>query len=62
MGMIDRIWASVSAMIKLEEKVQQQGERIKAQQLKIETLTERVIRLETTLSLLLQTREARRLE
>jgi cell division protein FtsB len=39
-------------MIKLEDKVTRQSEALKAQQSKIENLTERVIRLEAQLELL----------
>ena len=46
-------------MIKLEDKVKSLSEGMKGQQVKIENLTERVIRLETRLEMLM--REARRL-
>lgn len=39
-------------MIKLEDKVTRQNEAIKTQQVKIENLTERIIRLEAQLELL----------
>lgn len=41
-------------MIKLEDKVVRQGEIIKAQQIKIENLTERMIKMETTIELLIR--------
>ena len=44
--------SALTAMIKLEDKVSRQNEAIRAQQSKIEDLTERVIRLETQLELL----------
>lgn len=47
-----RIWAALSAMIKLEDKVSRQADALKSQQSKIEDLTARVIRLETQLELL----------
>jgi hypothetical protein len=50
-GVTERIWSALTAMIKLEDKVTRQSEAIKAQQQKIENLTERVIRLETALEI-----------
>ena len=52
MGVTDRVWAALTSMIKLEDKVARQSEAIKSQQLKIENLTERLIRLEAQLELL----------
>jgi FtsZ-binding cell division protein ZapB len=60
MGVTERIWNALTSMIKLEDKVTRQSEAIKAQQMKIENLTERVIRLETALEIgLAQTRAER---
>lgn len=52
MGVTDRVWAALTAMIKLEDKVTRQAEALKSQQSKIEDLTSRVIRLEAQLELL----------
>jgi hypothetical protein len=52
MGVTDKIWAALTSMIKLEDKVNRQAEAMKTQQQKIEDLTGRVIRLETQLDLL----------
>lgn len=52
MSVTDRVWAALTAMIKLEDNVTRQAEALKSQQLKIEDLTARVIRLETQLELL----------
>lgn len=52
MGATDRIWSALTSMIKLEDKVTLQAEALKSQQLKIEELTARVIRLEAHLELL----------
>ena len=52
MGVAERVWSALTAMIKLEDKVSRQSEAIKSQQSKIEDLTERVIRLEAQLELL----------
>lgn len=53
MGVTDPVWGAVTSMIKLEDGVVRQSEVIKTQQDKIENLTERVIRLETMLELLM---------
>lgn len=52
MGVTDKVWGALTSMIKLEDKVNQQAEAMKSQQLKIEDLTGRVIRLESQLELL----------
>lgn len=52
MSVTDRIWAALTAMIKLEDKVSRQADALKSQQMRIEDLTARVIRLETQLELL----------
>lgn len=52
MGVTDKVWGALTAMIKLEDKVNRQVEAMKAQQTKIEELTGRVIRLEAQLELL----------
>ena len=52
MGVTDKIWGALTAMVKLEDKVNRQSEAMKSQQLKIEDLTARVIRLEAHLELL----------
>jgi hypothetical protein len=46
MALTERIWNALTAIIKLEDKVSRQAEALKAQQMRIESLTERVIRLE----------------
>ena len=52
MGVTDKVWGALTAMIKLEDKVLRQSEAMKAQQARIEDLTGRVIRLEAHLELL----------
>ena len=52
MGVTERVWSALTAMIKLEDKVTRQADALKTQQVKIEDLTARVIRLETQLELL----------
>jgi cell division protein FtsB len=52
MGVTDRVWAALTAMIKLEDKVARQAEALKSQQRKIEDLTARAIRMEAQMELL----------
>ncbi len=52
MGVTEKVWAALTSMIKLEDKVSRQSEAIKSQQEKIEDLTGRLIRLEAQLELL----------
>ena len=52
MGVTDRVWAALTSMIKLEDKVARQSDALMAQQSKIENLTERVIRIEAQLEML----------
>ena len=61
MGVSDRIWAALTSMIKLEDRVNRQSEAMKAQQARIEDLTGRVIRLEAQLELLTGPALAKRL-
>ena len=54
MGVTDKIWGALTSMIKMEDKVKSLSEGMKGQQAKIENLTERVIRLETQLEMLMR--------
>ena len=62
MGVTEKIWGALTAMIKLEDKVNRQSEAMKSQQVKIEDLTDRVIRLETRLDMLMQAASIKRLQ
>ncbi|HEX6136056.1 MAG TPA: hypothetical protein VF059_00205 [Casimicrobiaceae bacterium] len=62
MSVTERIWGALTAMIKLEDKVNRQAEAMKAQQQKIEDLTGRVIRLEAQLDLLTRAAIVKRLK
>ena len=62
MGVTERVWGALTSMIKLEDKVVSQSEVIKSQQEKIENRTGRVIKLETTLELLMRASEFRKLK
>lgn len=62
MGVTDRVWSALTAIVKLEDKVVRQSEALKAQQAKIEQLTERVIRLEAQLEMLIGAALVRRIK
>ncbi|MGB8338007.1 MAG: hypothetical protein WCD07_00890 [Burkholderiales bacterium] len=62
MGYPEKIWGALTSMIKLEDKVNRQSEAMKTQQMKIEDLTARVIRLESHLELLTGAALVRRLK
>ena len=62
MGVTERVWGALASMIKLEDKVVRQGEVIKAQQSKIENLTERMIKMEITIELLMRASAQRRIK
>ncbi len=62
MGLPEKIWDALSAMIKLEDRVSRQAEAMKLQQQKIEDLTGRVIRLEAQLELLVGSAMIKRLK
>ena len=62
MGVAERVWGALTAVIKLEDKVTRQAEALKAQQAKIEDLTGRMIRLETQLELLTSAAMIKRLK
>ena len=61
MSITGKIWDALASMIKLEDKIKSQSEVIKSQQMKIENLTERVIRLETQLEMLMRAAEIKRI-
>jgi hypothetical protein len=62
MAITDKLWGALTSMIKLEDKLNRQGEVIEAQQARIEDLTGRVIRLEAQLELLTGAALVKRLE
>ncbi len=62
MSITERVWGALTSMIKLEDKVVRQGEIIKAQQTRLENLTERLIKLETTIELLIRASEYKRVK
>jgi len=62
MGMTDRVWAALTSMIKLEDKVARQVEAMKQQQVQLEDLKGRVIRLETQLEMMLNAAMLKRIK
>ena len=56
MGVADKMWDAITTVIKMNDKVERMAGTMKAQQEKIEKLTERVIRLETALEIALALR------
>ena len=59
---LNSVFSALTSMIRLEDKVKSQSETIKGQQLKIENLVERVIRLETQMEMILQAAALKRLQ
>ena len=62
MSITRKVWDALPSMIKLEDRVKSQSEAMKSQQTKIENLTERVIRLETQLEMLMRAAEVKRIQ
>ncbi len=56
MGVTEKMWDAITRVIRMDDKVERLAGTVKDQQLKIERLTERVIRLETALEIALSAR------
>ena len=54
MGVTDKVWDALTTVIKMNDKVVSLAGTVKDQQAKIESLTERVIRLEATLEVMMR--------
>lgn len=61
MGVSDKVWDALTTVIKMNDRVVALAGTVKEQQTKIEGLTERVIRLESTLELMMRAGAARKL-
>jgi len=61
MALSDKVWDVLTTVIKMNDKVVALAGTVKEQQTKIEGLTERVIRLESTIELIMRAGPARRL-
>jgi hypothetical protein len=53
MSVNEKRWEGIARVIRMDDKVERLAEAVKAQQIRIENLTERVIRLETALEIAL---------
>ncbi|MCI1006901.1 hypothetical protein [Herbaspirillum sp. C7C8] len=62
LGLTGRIWSALATVIKLEDKVSRQSEALRQQQMRIENLTERTIKLETLLEVVLHASEFKRIK
>ena len=51
MGLSEKIWDTLTTVIKMNDKVENMSQTIKTQQTRIEDLTMRVVRLETALEI-----------
>lgn len=51
MGITEKMWDAISTVIKMNDKVERMAATMVEQQKRIESLTERVIRLETALEI-----------
>jgi len=61
-GVGDKLWDALTTVIKMNDRIVSQSEQMKAMQVKIEDLTGRVIRLETTLEIALATQSRKSLD
>jgi hypothetical protein len=55
MGITEKMWDGITRVIRMDAKVESLASAVKDQQIRIEGLTERVIRLETALEISLAT-------
>ncbi|MEQ1558741.1 MAG: hypothetical protein ABL933_07340 [Methyloglobulus sp.] len=53
MGISEKVWDVLTTVIKMDDKVERMADTIKGQQMRIEDLTMRVVRLETMLEIAL---------
>ena len=56
MGVSEKMWDAVAKVIRMDDKVERLAGVVKDQQVRIESLTERVVRLETALEIALASR------
>jgi len=61
MGVTEKMWDAVARVIRMDDKVERLASTVKEQQMRIEGLTERVIRLETALEIALAAQGTRRI-
>jgi hypothetical protein len=59
MGISEKIWDVLTTVIKMDDKVERMADTIKSQQIRIEDLTIRVVRLETALEIALASQKGK---
>lgn len=59
MGISEKVWDVLTTVIKMDDKVERMADTIKGQQMRIEDLTMRVVRLETALEFALASQKAK---
>ncbi len=59
MSVTEKMWDAVARVIRMDDKVERLAGTVKDQQIRIEGLTERVIRLETALEIALAAQGAK---
>ncbi len=59
MGISEKVWDVLTTVIKMDDKVERMAGTIKGQQMRIEDLTMRVVRLETALEIALSTQKTK---
>ena len=59
MSISEKVWDVLTTVIKMDDKVERMAETIKGQQIRIEDLTLRVVRLETALEIALFSRKSK---
>jgi hypothetical protein len=57
MGISEKVWDVLTTVIKMDDKVERMADTIKGQQMRIEDLTVRVVRLETALEIALSSQK-----
>ena len=62
MGITDKVWDALTTVIKMNDKIVLLAGTVKEQQCKIESLNERVIRLEATIDLLMHASELKQIK
>jgi hypothetical protein len=59
MGISEKVWDVLTTVIKMDDKVERMADTIKGQQMRIEDLTMRVVRLETALEIALASQKTK---
>jgi hypothetical protein len=59
MGISEKVWDVLTTVIKMDDKVERMADTIKGQQMRIEDLTMRVVRLETALEIALNSQKTK---